>query len=375
MSDKHLPCCCNNEEYQEYSAHQVKSYPKTLSKVTHFQENNGQTPPGLSDNAGRQILSQEPTFLSDTVQVGTNLLDPESVLIRDVSLYQTYAYVVTNVGENTATVSLRTQEMHKLVEKDVEPGNTVVLTPDSTLPHPVFDDLIYVFHEYESLLNIRFTGQLKGTLSGLPNAPYAWGSNISGQIGDSSRDIDRLLPVQSLRLAGVKTLAGGFSFTLALLSDGTVWAWGTNSSSQIGDGTEDGNRLIPKQVKGLNDIISIAAGDSFGMALRSDGTVFTWGNNVRGQLGDGTNTNRNTPVRVLGEGGSGFLSNISALAGGNRTSLALSTDKFVFAWGDNDDGQVGDGTTINRSTPVRVKTINNVKAIGAGGSHSLAVVE
>ncbi|MCC7210433.1 MAG: RCC1 repeat- and reductase domain-containing protein, partial [Candidatus Brocadia sp.] len=102
-------------------------------------------------------------------------------------------------------------------------------------------------------------------------------------------------------------ISGGASHTIALKSDGTVWAWGANTWGQLGDGTKNYSNYRV-QVVGLTDVIAIAAGSYHTVALKSDGTVWTWGSNLYGQLGDGTNTNRNTPVQVSG------LNNIVAIA-------------------------------------------------------------
>src|SRR5262249_8094691 len=142
-----------------------------------------------------------------------------------------------------------------------------------------------------------------------------------------------------------------------LKGDGTVYAFGTNSSGQLGDGTTT-NRSVATPVKGpggaglLSNIIAIAAGDYHTVALRNDGTVWAWGNNGLGQLGDDTFTGRQTPVQVKGLNGVGFLTNIVAIAAGTSHTLAIRRDGAVFAWGYNSSSQLGDGTQSNRKTPV-----------------------
>src|SRR5262249_5215680 len=130
-------------------------------------------------------------------------------------------------------------------------------------------------------------------------------------------------------LTGVAAVAAGEQHSIALKSDGTVWTWGSNLYGQLGNGTFD-DSLTPVQVRGpggvgfLTDIQAIAAGYAQNYALRSDGTVWTWGNNGAGQLGDGTSDDRSTPVQVKGPGGSGFLTGIRAIAAGNSAyALAL----------------------------------------------------
>src|SRR6185295_8238983 len=134
-------------------------------------------------------------------------------------------------------------------------------------------------------------------------------------------------------------IATGMTHNLALSSNGTVLAWGSNTSGQLGDGTVV-SKLSPVQVSGLgagSGVVAIAAGSAYSLALKSDGTVLAWGSNSTGQLGDGTTTSRSTPVQVSGLGsGSGVVS-IAASSGGllGSHSLALKSDGSVLAWGFN----------------------------------------
>ena len=146
-------------------------------------------------------------------------------------------------------------------------------------------------------------------------------------------------------------IAGGGVHSLALKSDGTVWAWGRNDWGQLGDGSMT-NRLTPVPVSGLTGVVAIAGGGVHSLALKSDGTVWAWGGNSSGQLGDGSMTNRLTPVPVSG------LTGMVAIAGGELHSLALSSDGTVWTWGYNVYGELGDGsTTIVRATPIPVTWI------------------
>jgi len=219
---------------------------------------------------------------------------------------------------------------------------------------------------------------------------WTWGYNTYGQLGDGTTT-HRHTPVQVVGPGGsgfltdVIAIAGGMDHTIALKSDGTVWTWGDNAAGQLGDGTHTG-RTAPVQVVGpggsgfLTDVIAIAGGYWHTIALKSDGTVWTWGYNIAGQLGDGTYTERHTPVQVVGPGGSGFLTDIITIAGGSSHTIALKSDGTVWTWGWNGLGQLGDGTTSSyRTTPVQVVGpggigfLTDVVAIAGGGHHTIAL--
>ena len=184
---------------------------------------------------------------------------------------------------------------------------------------------------------------------------WIWGSNYRGQLGDGTTT-SRSTPVQVNGVSSVSAIASGQQHTIVLKNDGTVWDWGVNYSGQLGDGTTT-DRSTPVQVSGLGNVTAIASarvGDGCGyeldhtIALKNDGTVWTWGYNYYGQLGDGTTTNRSTPVQVSG------LSGVTAIAGGGNHTIALKNDGTVWTWGYNYSGQLGDGTTTDRNTPVQV---------------------
>ena len=218
---------------------------------------------------------------------------------------------------------------------------------------------------------------------------WAWGSNGYGQLGDGSAVDEgayKSTPVQvknanGTNLSGVTAISAGYNHSLALKSDGTVWAWGTNYKSQLGDGSESGtgnDKNTPVQVKGLDgsgnltSVTAISAGWDYSFALKSDGTVWSWGFNTGGQLGAGSITQRNTPVQVSG----GLKGGAISIAAGSDHTIALKGDGTVWAWGSNGSGQLGIGTSgtgTEKRTPVQVPGLSNVIAIAAGNDHSLAL--
>lgn len=176
----------------------------------------------------------------------------------------------------------------------------------------------------------------------------AWGWNSTGQLGDGSTT-DSNVPVQVSGLTGVVAVEAGWGHSLAMKSDGTVWAWGLNSYAQLGNGgSTDSN--VPVQVSGLTGVVAVAGGSGHSLAMKSDGTAWAWGVNVEGALGNGSNTSSKVPVQVSG------LTGVVAIAAGGAAlhSLAMKSDGTVWAWGLNSYGQLGNGTNTNSNVPVQV---------------------
>jgi len=162
------------------------------------------------------------------------------------------------------------------------------------------------------------------------------------------------------------TAGAGSRHTVVVTPNGTVWAWGGNSNGQLGDGTTT-DRLVPTAVPSFTNVTAVAAGSLHTLALKSDGSVWAWGFNGSGQLGDGTTSSRSSPVVVS------TISSAIAIAAGDSFSVALTSDGHVWTWGANGNGQLGDGTTTGTTSPHVVSTISSVSAIGAGSTHTLAV--
>jgi alpha-tubulin suppressor-like RCC1 family protein len=208
---------------------------------------------------------------------------------------------------------------------------------------------------------------------------FAWGVNWSGQlgIGDVSTS-NSITPVAVTGLSDkiITQLAAGGRHSLALISDGTAFAWGNNWKGQLGIGDESTFiSYTPVAVTGLSDkiITQLAAGDSHSLALISDGTAFAWGFNMNGQLGDGTDFDQRTPIAVTGLGGKVIIQ----LVAGFYHSLALISDGTAFSWGDGVGGQLGTGdSTFERFTPGAVAGLSGkfITQLVAGGSRSMALI-
>ena len=146
-------------------------------------------------------------------------------------------------------------------------------------------------------------------------------------------------------------------------------AWGENSDGELGDGVAGKPSNVPVPVSGLSGVTAIAAGAEHSLALLSDGTVMAWGEQQSGQLGDGPSEDSDVPVPVSG------LSRVTAIAAGGTGSLALLSNGTVMAWGGNSLGELGDGSEGAASdVPVAVSGLSGVTAIASGGNHSLALL-
>jgi cysteine-rich repeat protein len=185
-----------------------------------------------------------------------------------------------------------------------------------------------------------------------------WGDSFLGELGNGTNEPSGV-PVAVLGLENTVAVTAGASHTCALLSNSTVECWGSNDSGQLGDGTTHDCcwsypycmecSFVPVTVSALTGVVAISAGGGHTCALISDGTVMCWGSNSTGQLGNGTITDSNIPVAV-----SGLRGAVAVSAGGYSTCAVLSDGK-VMCWGDNFCGQLGDGTTTESNVPVQVE--------------------
>ena len=237
---------------------------------------------------------------------------------------------------------------------------------------PVAVDLTGVTHISASF-DFAFAAREDGTA-------LAWGRNSYGQLGDGTK-IEHHEPVlvggASSPLTGVQRVASGFDSGYALRSDGTVRSWGRNDRGQLGDGTQVG-RELPVTVSGLpGTVTQITAGGGTGYALLSDGTARAWGENISGQLGDGSLGDGSPTLRVnpvtIGPASSP-LSGITLLNGGSNYAYALLSDGTIRAWGANTFGQLGIGSTTRQTLPVEVPVAHTIKGLGGSASSMFYVL-
>jgi alpha-tubulin suppressor-like RCC1 family protein len=242
-----------------------------------------------------------------------------------------------------------------------------------------------------------------------PGQVTAWGDDGNGQLGDG-QNVDHPSPVTTQGLSNVVQVAGGEAHSMALTAGGSVFAWGDNEFGDFGVVTPHPSMTTPVQVTGLSGVKQVATGFSDGLALLSNGTVMGWGSNSHGEVGDGTRTAHPTPVPVPGLGGvvaiaqrqqhslallangtvmswgqtTGAdqlspvavpgLSGVTAIAAGSFHSLALLSNGTIMAWGSGGTGELGYGGANDQATPVAVSGITNATAIVAGSNFSLALL-
>jgi len=217
---------------------------------------------------------------------------------------------------------------------------------------------------------VVFFGPVAALVSG---EVWTWGS--SGPLGNGGR-AGSVTPVQVKSLSGITQLAATTSndpsgtepLTIyALRSDGTVWAWGTGTSGELGNGTIASSN-VPVQVSGLTGITSITASGDTAYALSGNGTVWAWGAGASGELGNGTMASSDVPVQVS------LSDKVTQLSASCDTAYALTGGRRIFAWGLNNDGQLGDGTAATSATPVLVRRIAGANSVVAGCVHAYAIV-
>ena len=248
-------------------------------------------------------------------------------------------------------------------------GSSCSTTAGASVGPPYWVKLVRlgsVFYGYQSSDGLTWSslGSQTITMSGPIYVGLLTTSGSTTTLGVGTLANVAVVPSNNYLVTGA--IAAGSNHTIYLDPSGNVWGWGLNSNGQLGDGTTT-NRSTPVQSTTLSSMEAVTAGNSHSLGLANDGTVWAWGGNDNGQLGDGTTTQHATPKHLTTPTG------MVALSAGTGFSLGLASDGTVWAWGNNANGQLGDGTTSSHSNPTHLTFLSGIVAISAGTSFSLAL--
>ena len=197
---------------------------------------------------------------------------------------------------------------------------------------------------------------------------WAWGNNAKGQLGDGTVQY-RSSPVQVGALTTWSKVSCGTYHTIAVKTDGTLWTWGGNQYGQLGIGVAVAGtsyRSSPVQVGALTTWSNPTGGNLFSAATTTSGTLWAWGENSQGQLGQNNTIYRSSPVQV------GALTTWSSISGSGGSLYSIKTDGTLWAWGSNNDGQLGQGNIVNKSSPVQIGTSTSWINVSATESWAIA---
>ena len=197
-----------------------------------------------------------------------------------------------------------------------------------------------------------------------------WGANDQGQLGDGTRESRTVPTGVALNGAAVVRVAAGGQHTCALTDDGRVQCWGANRDGQLGDGTAGGLRLVPAPVALASAAVAVSTGLAHSCALTADGAAWCWGRGESGQIGDGSLKGQSKPTRVR----AGNTTAFTRIVSGAAHNCALDRSGTVWCWGRNTRGAIGDGTITSRPTPARVPLPSSAATLAAGTAHTCATL-
>jgi hypothetical protein len=251
----------------------------------------------------------------------------------------------------------------------IDPGGTCGIRTDDTLWCGSTSSLGTPFRKVDSAENwesVDATGSDHTCAIKTNQTLWCWGQNYAGQLGDGTvtdREAPRKVSGDSYDWS---TVAIGGEFGCAIKTDRKLWCWGHNHAGQLGDGTSTGGRPRPHQIGTADTWVQLDTKDSHSCGIRAGRTLWCWGLNQSGQLGDGTNVSRFVPTKI------GAADDWSSVDTGGDHMCATKTNRTLWCWGLNRYGQVGDGTLTNRKTPRQIGTATSWKTVRVGLFHTCA---
>ena len=228
------------------------------------------------------------------------------------------------------------------------------------------DTLLYPSRVQNIPITIKIESSVaQSVIIDIDSCVWIWGKMFAD---DFQQDIifDSHHPIKIEELSQIVDIDCGGNHCIALDKNGDVWTWGRNVAGALGDGSTVPYRMTPTKLQSLSDVIKVSAGGYSCLALLRNGEIYSWGYNLHGELGNGTNNNSRIPVKV------NSISNAIDIATGSEHSLCLTSDNTVYAWGENLRGQLGNNSDIDSNIPVQVAMLSNVEQIDANGSTSIA---
>lgn len=314
-------------------------------------------------------ISLNPPSVVTPRQAGGNILSSMSQAAVSGQTLQLTA-IVTDLGPDIADNVVITSQLPAGLSF-VACGNAISCTgpPSGSSGGTVIVNAGRVGHSFfgrvaASMFTVRVNANAGATL----NTTFSVTSSTPDPDSNNNSVVQTIVVANHSLFKDVIAVAGNNGNTVALIQDGTVWSWGLQFGSSGCEGCGD---VLPQRVLGLSNVVAIASGPGHSLALKADGTVWSWGLNDLGQLGNQpiylNPFHAFPPTQVQG------LANIKAIATGAPSSFALAGDGSVWAWGDNETGQLGDGTTTRRTNPVRLTTVNDVRSLSTNGTTTYAI--
>ncbi len=303
-----------------------------------------------------KILPQDRTTAGIEFTVTKNghyILKVEDVDGNEVSK-DIYIDLIDTVEPLDFTISVSKKDDKITISGETQDGDATEESTKSGIDH-------YEYYFVDESNNIKKYTEKEISTEGLVGT-----YNIYAIAYDRAGNVKKSNTVQIYIMGSINAVAGGNRQTLFIDGDGNLWGCGSNARGQLGDGTTT-NRTNPVQIKKGTKFTQVSAGSIHGLALDREGNLWTWGYNGDGQLGDGSKINRTNPVQIQKE------TKFKQVSAGNSHSMAIDSDGNLWTWGWNGHGVLGDGTTTDRTNPVQIKNGKKFIQVSAGSGHSLAI--